>query len=259
MRCVLLRGACFQTARPVDHFDGFLVDIKVAASSHAINLSEALKRPERSFGGTTDSKASSFTAGSTRAYLSVVCVFAWPSHSATFRRSFVACRKVKAQVCLRTCGCTRFVVSEGQCCFAVRTCLRRMYSKPERVKDSPRALTNSSGTGTVPLAANQARSAEVVVFHNGRHRSLRPLPWTSTLGCGCNPTRSAWTTLSCGMRGRCVVTLQSYFADYQRSRAHLALGKDPPEPRALEPPERGCVVAIPLIGELHHRYQRHAA
>jgi hypothetical protein len=142
MRCVLLRGACFQTALPVDHFDGFLVDIKVAASSHAINLSEALKRPERSFGRTTDSKASSFTAGSTRVYISVVCVFAWPSHSATFRRSFVACRKVKAQVCLRTCGCTRFVVSEGQCCFAVRTCLRRMYSKPERVKDSPRALTN---------------------------------------------------------------------------------------------------------------------
>jgi len=63
MRCVLLRGACLQHARPVGHFDGFLVDIKVAASSHAINLSEALKRPERSFGGTTDSKASSFTAG----------------------------------------------------------------------------------------------------------------------------------------------------------------------------------------------------
>jgi len=61
MRCVLLRGACLQHARPVDHFDCFLVDIKVAASSHAINLSEALKRPERSFGGTTDSKASSFT------------------------------------------------------------------------------------------------------------------------------------------------------------------------------------------------------
>src|SRR5258708_35884607 len=103
MRCVLLRGACLQHARPVGHFDGFLVDIKVAASSHAINLSEALKRPERSFGGTTDSKASSFTAGSTRVYISVVCVFAWPSHSATFRRSFVACRKVKAHVCLRTC------------------------------------------------------------------------------------------------------------------------------------------------------------
>src|SRR5260370_4327117 len=136
MRCVLLRGACLQHARPVGHFDGFLVDIKVAASSHAINLSEALKRPERSFGGTTDSKASSFTAGSTRVYISVVCVFAWPSHSATFRRSFVTCRKVKAQMGLRTCGCTRFVVSEGKCCFAVRTCLRRMYSQPERDLES---------------------------------------------------------------------------------------------------------------------------
>jgi len=54
-------------------------------------------------------------------------------------------------------------------------------------------------------------------------------------------------------------TLQSYFAYYQRSRTHLALGKDAPEPRALEPPERGRVVAIPLVGGLHHRYQRQAA
>jgi putative transposase len=51
-------------------------------------------------------------------------------------------------------------------------------------------------------------------------------------------------------------TLQSYFAYYQRSRTHLALGKDAPEPRAPEPPERGRVIAIPLVGGLHHRYQR---
>ena len=49
MRCVLLRGACLQDAGPVDQFEGFLVDMKVAASSHAINLSVALKRPDRSF------------------------------------------------------------------------------------------------------------------------------------------------------------------------------------------------------------------
>ena len=54
-------------------------------------------------------------------------------------------------------------------------------------------------------------------------------------------------------------TLQRYFAYYQRSRTHLALGKDSPEPRAVEPPERGCVVAIPQVGGLHHRYQRCAA
>jgi hypothetical protein len=54
-------------------------------------------------------------------------------------------------------------------------------------------------------------------------------------------------------------TLQDYFAYYQRSRAHLSLGKDAPEPRAVEPPEQGCVVAIPQVGGLHHRYQRRAA
>ena len=53
--------------------------------------------------------------------------------------------------------------------------------------------------------------------------------------------------------------LQSYFSYYQRSRTHLALGKDAPESRALEPPEQGRVVAIPQVGGLHHRYQRRAA
>jgi hypothetical protein len=50
-----------------------------------------------------------------------------------------------------------------------------------------------------------------------------------------------------------------YFAYYQRSRTHLVLGKDAPQPRAVEPPEQGRVVAIPQVGGLHHRYQRFAA
>jgi putative transposase len=54
-------------------------------------------------------------------------------------------------------------------------------------------------------------------------------------------------------------TLQNYLAYYQRSRTHLALGKDSPAPRAVEPPEQGRVIAIPQVGGLHHRYQRRAA
>jgi transposase InsO family protein len=54
-------------------------------------------------------------------------------------------------------------------------------------------------------------------------------------------------------------TLRSYFAYYQRSRTHLALAKDAPEHRAVEPPQQGRVVAIPQVGGLHHRYQRRAA
>jgi len=52
--------------------------------------------------------------------------------------------------------------------------------------------------------------------------------------------------------------LHNYFAYYQRSRTHLALDKDAPELRAVEPPEQGRVVAIPQVGGLHHRYQRRA-
>ena len=54
-------------------------------------------------------------------------------------------------------------------------------------------------------------------------------------------------------------TLHNYFAYYQRSRTHLSLAKDTPEPRAVEPPALGPVIAIPQVGGLHHRYQRRAA
>ena len=46
---------------------------------------------------------------------------------------------------------------------------------------------------------------------------------------------------------------------YQRSRTHLSLGKDTPEPRAVEQPEQGHVISIPQVGGLQHRYQRRAA
>ncbi|SPE33174.1 hypothetical protein SBA2_750008 [Acidobacteriia bacterium SbA2] len=53
--------------------------------------------------------------------------------------------------------------------------------------------------------------------------------------------------------------LTSYFAYSQGSRTHLALGKDAPEPRAVQPPEVGPVIELPQVGGLHHRYERRAA
>jgi len=53
--------------------------------------------------------------------------------------------------------------------------------------------------------------------------------------------------------------LRSYFHYYEKSRTHLALAKDTPEPRAVDRPEKGRIVAIPQVGGLHHRYERRAA
>ncbi len=53
--------------------------------------------------------------------------------------------------------------------------------------------------------------------------------------------------------------LKSYFEYYLHSRTHLALAKDAPEPRPIQPPEFGAVVEIPEVGGLHHRYERRAA
>jgi putative transposase len=52
--------------------------------------------------------------------------------------------------------------------------------------------------------------------------------------------------------------LDSYFEYYHRSRTHLSLGKDSPEPRPIQPAEMGRVVAVPQLGGLHHRYERRA-
>ena len=53
--------------------------------------------------------------------------------------------------------------------------------------------------------------------------------------------------------------LASYFDYYHRSRTHLSLGKDSPEPRPMQAPDMGPVVAISQVGGLHHRYERRAA
>jgi putative transposase len=53
--------------------------------------------------------------------------------------------------------------------------------------------------------------------------------------------------------------LKAYFAYYHNSRTHLSLGKDAPEPRAVQPPSIGRIVALPEVGGLHHRYERRAA
>lgn len=50
--------------------------------------------------------------------------------------------------------------------------------------------------------------------------------------------------------------LTSYLSYYHQSRPHMGLGHNAPEPRAIEPPEQGQVVAEPVVGGLHHRYRR---
>jgi hypothetical protein len=50
-----------------------------------------------------------------------------------------------------------------------------------------------------------------------------------------------------------------YCAYYEQSRTHLPLHKDTPIPRLIAPPSEGRIVALPQVGSLHHRYERHAA
>jgi putative transposase len=51
--------------------------------------------------------------------------------------------------------------------------------------------------------------------------------------------------------------LRAYVVYYQRSRTHLALGKDAPAERAVQP--TGRILVRPQVGGLHHRYEWQAA
>jgi hypothetical protein len=48
--------------------------------------------------------------------------------------------------------------------------------------------------------------------------------------------------------------LAAYAAYYNGIRTHLALGKDAPVSRPVQ--SVGRIVAIPILGGLHHRYVR---
>jgi len=53
--------------------------------------------------------------------------------------------------------------------------------------------------------------------------------------------------------------LTRYFVYYHQARTHLALDKDAPNPRPIEFPAAGQIVAVPEVGGLHHRYLPQAA
>ena len=50
--------------------------------------------------------------------------------------------------------------------------------------------------------------------------------------------------------------LRSYSSYYRTARTHLALAKQCPEPRTVERPDRGNIIAFPHVGGLHHEYRR---
>jgi hypothetical protein len=54
-------------------------------------------------------------------------------------------------------------------------------------------------------------------------------------------------------------TRSLYFDYYHRSRTHLSLEKDSPEPRSVQPTKLGPVVSLPQVSGLHYRYERRAA
>jgi len=53
--------------------------------------------------------------------------------------------------------------------------------------------------------------------------------------------------------------LSIYSRYYHRSRTHLGLEKDAPDPRPISATSTRPIIVIPEVGGLHHRYERQAA
>jgi transposase InsO family protein len=53
--------------------------------------------------------------------------------------------------------------------------------------------------------------------------------------------------------------LRSYMDYYHTWRVHRSLDMDTPDPRLVQPPERGSVMKLPEVGGLHHHYERKVA
>ena len=71
--------------------------------------------------------------------------------------------------------------------------------------------------------------------------------------------RHQLVVLFCGGVQHARSLLREFVACYNASRTHLALVKDAPDERAVEPTSAGPVQSKQVLGGLHHRYFRRAA
>jgi putative transposase len=110
------------------------------------------------------------------------------------------------------------------------------------------------------------------IFGNAFRRQVRDMGIREVLSAPRSPWQRAYVERMIGsIRRECLDhviafhetslrrILSSYFDYYHRSRTHLSLSKDSPEPRPIQPPGMGSVVAVSQVGGLHHRYERRAA
>ena len=70
---------------------------------------------------------------------------------------------------------------------------------------------------------------------------------------------NVWITSSSSTSVTCAASSRAYFQYHHRTRTHLSLDKDCPQPRQIQPPSAGKIIAFPEVGGLHHRYERRAA
>ena len=107
-------------------------------------------------------------------------------------------------------------------------------------------------------------------YGEGFRRRVRSLGMTEVITAARSPWQNAFAERLIGsIRRDCLdhvvvlnqrhlrKMLKNYLTYYHRSRTHLGLAKDAPEPRAIM--KQGAIIALPQVGGLHRRDERRAA
>ena len=84
----------------------------------------------------------------------------------------------------------------------------------------------------------------------------RPGRTPSSSGSSAPFAASAWIIVLILSEAHLRRLLHAYGAYYNTTRPHQSLDNNSPQPRVIEPPPCGGIIAIPQVGGLHHRYQR---
>ena len=85
-----------------------------------------------------------------------------------------------AVACLRTCGVTRFSLSDGHTSVASAVYFCTIRSTASRLRRPPRMLVNRGSPSLPGRSVSQERSASTLSFRSGVARSFRPLPMHRT-------------------------------------------------------------------------------
>jgi hypothetical protein len=120
------------------------------------------------------------------------------------------------------------------------------------IKSAGRYTSGNAGYASRITRASGARRSEQSPSFDSARSVKGPAGQSQPLN---KPVQIEGSQGTLSLRG----VLSRYFQYRHRARTHLSLDKDCPQPRRIQLPSPGEILAFPEVGGLHHCYERRAA